>query len=58
MCHGGLDARFITHDIEARMKGVAFGRQNKEEPTQPARGLIAALRAWVEGLRRKDDVHV
>jgi hypothetical protein len=58
MCYGGLDTKFITADIEARMKGVAFVGQTMEEPAQPKRGLLALARQLAERMLRKGLSHV
>jgi hypothetical protein len=58
MCYGGLDPKYITADIEARVKSVAFGADKKEEPGQSKRGVLATLRALGTGWMRKGLSHV
>ena len=58
MCYGGLPTKYLVADIEARVKGVAFAGEKKEEPGQPKQGVFADLAALVTGWMRKGLSHV
>lgn len=51
MCHGGLDAKFIVADIEARVKPVAFERLKADEPRKAKQ---AGLWTRLVALTRKE----
>ena len=57
MCYGGLDAKYILRDIEARVKPVAFAADKSETPHKGLwerfGPLIPALMQWL----RKGLVH-
>ena len=59
MCYGSLDPKYITRDIEARVKHLSFEQDTtKQAAALPQAGLLARLRGAVDGLLRKDRAHV
>ena len=58
MCYGGLNAKYILRDIEARVKPVAFAADKSETPDKGLweRGL-GGLIPWLWRWRRKEIVH-
>ena len=58
MCYGGQDVKYMTRDIEERMKGVAFVADKSETPGEkPVGGLVVWLQAMFRRKTRKDLVH-
>lgn len=58
MCYGGLDTKYITRDIEARVKPVAAAQKKSEEAPVPASGFFARLRSLLGMMKRKGALHV
>lgn len=59
MCYGGLDPKYITRDIEDRVKHLSFEKDTtKQAVTAPQAGLLARLRDAAFWLLRKDRAHV
>ena len=57
MCYGGLDAKYILRDIEARVKPVAFAPDKSEEPGKGRGERGFGLVIWVRRWLRKEFVH-
>jgi hypothetical protein len=59
MCYGHQDPKYAMRDIEARVKDLSIGQEKtKQAARAPLSGLLARLRAAMNGLLRKDRAHV
>ncbi len=59
MCHANLDPKFAMRDMDARLKHLSVAQeQTKQAARAPLTGLLARLRAAMNGLLRKDRAHV
>ncbi|SPH17335.1 hypothetical protein DEA8626_00853 [Defluviimonas aquaemixtae] len=56
MCYGNLDPKFLTQELDARLKGVC--ERKDEENTEPAPGLTGWATALVARFRQKEATHV
>ena len=63
MCHAGMEPKFVTRDIEARLRFSAHNvLQDRDKSPQIPPPRLAALRVWWQrrlmAMLRKDVGHV
>jgi hypothetical protein len=59
MCYGSLDPKYVTRDLDARVKSLSWTADTEKEAAQPVRGgVMARLRAVWARIRRKELRHV